>query len=159
MMPQRATAFALLAAANLMWSGNWILGRALREMFDPIGLNFWRWLVALVALTPFALAAAWAKRDVIRRHAGLLVFLAVTGVVMFQSLVYLGLESTTAINAVLINAAAPLFILACSWIVDREKASVRQVLGMALSFLGILVIVCHGELGRVLQLEVHRGDA
>ena len=92
-----------------MWSGNWILGRALRESFDPIALNFWRWLVALLILAPFAAGAAWQKRAVIRRHAGLLAFLALAGVVAFQSLVYLGLESTTAINAVLINASAPAF--------------------------------------------------
>src|SRR5215212_6977513 len=103
----RASAFALLALANLMWSGNWILGRALRETFDPIALNFWRWLVALLVLAPFALREAVAKRAIIRRHGGLLAFLALAGVVAFQALVYLGLESTTAINAVLINASAP----------------------------------------------------
>lgn len=155
----RASAFALLAAANLMWSGNWILGRALRETFDPVALNFWRWLVALLVLAPFALREALAKRAAIRRHAGLLVTLALFGVVAFQSLVYLGLESTTAINAVLINASAPAFIVICSWIVDRERAGWRQVAGMLISFLGVLVIVCQGEPARLAQLEVHRGDA
>ena len=155
----RASAFALLAAANLMWSGNWILGRALRETFDPVALNFWRWLVALLVLAPFALRATLAKRAAIRRHAPLLAFLALTGVAAFQSLVYLGLESTTAINAVLINASAPAFIVVCSWIVDRERAGWRQIAGMLISFLGVLVIVCQGEPARLAQLEFHRGDA
>jgi len=155
----RLSAFALLALANLMWSGNWILGRALRESFDPIALNFWRWLVALLILAPFAAGAAWQKRAVIRRNAGLLTFLALSGVAAFQSLVYLGLESTTAINAVLINASAPVFIVICSWAVDRERAGWRQIAGMLVSFLGVLVIVCQGEAARLLQLEVHRGDA
>lgn len=155
----RATAFALLALANLMWSGNWILGRALRESFDPIALNFWRWLVALLILAPFAAGVAWDRRAVIRRHAGLLAFLALAGVTAFQSLVYLGLESTTAINAVLINASAPVFIVICSWVVDRERAGGRQIAGMLVSFLGVLVIVCQGEAARLLQLEIHRGDA
>src|SRR5678816_2324916 len=155
----RATAFALLALANLMWSGNWILGRALRESFDPIALNFWRWLVALLILAPFAAGAAWHRRALIRRHAGLLAFLALVGVTAFQSLVYLGLESTTAINAVLINASAPVFIVICSWVVDRERAGWRQIAGMLVSFLGVLVIVCQGEAARLLQLEIHRGDA
>lgn len=155
----RAGAFALLALANLMWSGNWILGRALREAFDPVALNFWRWLVAVLVMAPFAVGAAWQRRAAIRRHAGLLAFLALTGVTLFQSLVYLGLESTTAINAVLINASAPVFIVVCSWIVDREKAGLRQSAGMLLSFVGVLLIVCQGEPGRLLQLEFHRGDA
>src|SRR5580765_2630478 len=142
-----------------MWSGNWILGRALRDSFDPVALNFWRWLVALLVLAPFALRGSLAKRAAIRRHALLLAFLALSGVAAFQSLVYLGLESTTAINAVLINASAPAFIVVCSWLVDRERAGWRQVAGMLISFLGVLVIVCQGEPARLAQLEFHRGDA
>lgn len=159
MNSRRTSAFALLALANLMWSGNWILGRALRETFDPISLNFWRWLVALLVLAPFALRVTLAKRAAIRRHGGLLAFLALAGVVAFQSLVYLGLQSTTAINAVLINASAPAFIVISSWLVDREKAGWRQISGMLISFLGVLVIVCQGEPARLLQLEIHGGDA
>ncbi len=155
----RAGAFALLALANLMWSGNWILGRALRDAFDPIALNFWRWLVAALVLAPFALRGVLGQGAVIRRHFVLLTALALLGVVAFQSLVYLGLESTTAINAVLINASAPAFIVVCSWVIEREKAGPRQLAGMLISFLGVLVIVCQGEPGRLLELEFHRGDA
>ena len=158
-MAGRAGAFALLAAANLMWSGNWILGRALRDAFDPVALNFWRWLVAVAVMAPFALRAAWQRRALIRRHFALLAFLALAGVSVFQSLVYLGLETTTAINAVLINASAPVFIVICSWAVDRERAGWRQIGGMLISFLGVLIIVCQGEAARLLQLEIHRGDA
>ena len=159
MNSRHVSAFALLALANLLWSGNWIIGRALREAFDPLSLNFWRWLVAMLVMAPFALREALARRTVIRRHAGFLALLALTGVVAFQGLVYLGLESTTAINAVLINASGPLFMLACSWILEREKASLRQVAGMLISFFGIVIIVCQGEPARLLHLEFHRGDA
>jgi len=124
---RRLLAFTLLAAANLMWSGNWVLGRALRETFDPITLNFWRWLIAALVMAPFALPQAVTSRALIRRHAALLCLLGLTGVVLFQSLVYLGLETTTTINAVLINAAGPLFMLLCSWILERDTATPRQV--------------------------------
>jgi drug/metabolite transporter (DMT)-like permease len=159
MHSKRMFAFALLALASLLWSGNWIIGRGLREAFDPVALNFWRWFVAVLVMAPFALREALAKRALVRRHAGLYALLALTGVAAFQCLVYLGLESTTAINAVLINASGPLFFVACSWIVDREHATGRQIAGMLLSFLGILVIVGQGEPARLLQLEFHRGDA
>lgn len=155
---RRAIAFALLAAASLLWSGNWILGRALREAFDPVSLNFWRWLVAVLAIAPFALGEAWKLRALVRRHAGVLLLLALSGVAAFQTLVYLGLESTTAINAVLINAAGPLFMIACSWLLERERTTAKQVAGMLLSLAGIVIIVCQGDPARLLSLEVHRGD-
>ena len=60
-MNPRAGAFALLALANLFWAGNWVLGRALRDAFDPVSLNFWRWLLATAVLAPFALPGLRGK--------------------------------------------------------------------------------------------------
>ena len=154
-----ATAFLLLAGANLMWAGNWVLGRAMRDDFEPVALNFWRWLIAALVLAPFALPGLAAKRDVLRRHAGILFLLAFSGVALFQSLVYLGLKTTTTVNAVLLNSSGPLFILLCSWVIARERATWRQVGGIAISLVGILVILMRGELGRLLQFEFHSGDA
>jgi drug/metabolite transporter (DMT)-like permease len=154
----RTLAFALLALANLFWAGNWVMGRALRDAFDPVTLNFWRWLVAVLVLAPFALPRLMAQRETLRRHAGLLVLLALSGVAVFHCLVYLGLRTTTVVNAVLLNSSVPLFILLCSWAIEREAATGRQVAGMLLSFFGILLIVLRGELGRLLQLEFQPGD-
>ena len=156
---RRAAAFSLLVVANLLWSGNWVIGRALREAFDPIALNFWRWFVAVVVLAPLALPLLPGKGAVIRRHAGLLALLALTGVVLFQSFVYIGLRTTTAINGVLLNSSGPLFILLASWAIDRQGASARQVAGMLISLAGIVVIITRGEPARLLELEFHAGDA
>lgn len=158
MRSRRLAAFGLLVAANLLWSGNWVIGRAVREVFDPLAINWWRWLVAALVMAPFGLRETLRHAAAVRRHAGLFLFLALTGVVGFQSLVYLGLRSTTAINAVLINAAGPLFILVCSWLLERDKPSRQQLTGMLLSFLGVLIVVSRGELQTLLQLEFHRGD-
>ena len=155
---RRLAAFALLVLANLLWSGNWVIGRAVRDSFDPVALNFWRWLVAALVMAPLGLGEALGQRALIRRHAGLFVVLALTGVAAFQTLVYLGLRTTSAINAVLINAAGPLFMLACSGILERERASRRQIAGMLISFAGVLIIVSRGELTALRHLEFHRGD-
>jgi drug/metabolite transporter (DMT)-like permease len=158
MKSPRIVAFALLAAANLLWAGNWVTGRALRDAFDPITLTFWRWTVATLALAPFALPEVRAKWQIIRRSSPILLLLALAGAVAFQALVYLGLRTTTTINAVLLNSSGPLFILLCSWILERETATARQLAGMLISGFGILVIVLRGELGKLLELELHSGD-
>ena len=155
----RLSAFLLLAAASLFWSGNWIAGRALRDAFDPVTLNFWRWAVATLVLAPFALPGLHGKWGMVRRHAGILLALAFTGVALFQCLVYLGLRTTPAVNAVLLNSSFPLFMLLCSWVMERERASRRQVLGMLISLAGILIIVCRGDPAALLHLELNAGDA
>jgi drug/metabolite transporter (DMT)-like permease len=155
----RALAFALLALAMLFWAGNWVIGRALREAMEPFTLNFVRWAIATLVLAPLALRQVLAQLPVLRRHWGILLLLALAGVSLFHALVYLGLKSTTTVNGVLLNSSLPLFILACSWVLEREHATPRQVGGMLLSFAGILVILSRGDPASLLQLDVHAGDA
>ena len=158
-MSSRLSAFLLLALTMLLWAGNWIAGRALRDAFDPLTLNFWRWLIAVLVLAPWALPALRGKGELLRRNAGILLLLSATGIAVFHSLVYLGLRSTTTVNAVLINSSIPLFIVLCSWILERERASLRQVAGMLVSLAGIFVILTQGRPGALLALELHAGDA
>ncbi len=155
----RAYAFLLLALANLFWGSNWVIGRALRDAIGPVSLNFWRWAVAALILAPFALPGLIANRDAIRRNWRMLVLLSLASVVLFQSLVYLGLRTTTTVNAVLLNSSSPLFMLLCSWAIERERATIRQTAGMLISLAGILVILSRGDPASLLQLEFHMGDA
>jgi drug/metabolite transporter (DMT)-like permease len=156
---KRLTAFAMLAAAMLIWAGNWVMGRALRDAIDPVSLNFSRWVIAIVVLAPFALPGVLKNRQIIFRNIGLLLLLALTGVTLFHAMVYHGLRTTTAVNGVLLNSSLPLFILLCSWALERERATGRQVAGMLLSFAGIVVIMSQGDFARLRELEFHVGDA
>ncbi|HET7763624.1 MAG TPA: DMT family transporter [Burkholderiales bacterium] len=155
----RGYALLLLALASLLWAGNWVLGRALRDLFEPVALNFWRWLVAAVALAPFAWPRLRAQFAAARGSAGLLFVLAFLGVALFQTLVYAGLKTTTAVNAVLLNSSMPAFMLLCSWAIERERGTPRQVAGMLISLAGILVILARGEAASLARLEFHSGDA
>jgi drug/metabolite transporter (DMT)-like permease len=155
----RGAAFLLLALATLFWAGNWVLGRALREVFEPNALNFWRWLIAALALAPFALPRLRGRWGAIRRSAGLLLLLSFLGAALFQSLVYTGLKTTSAVNAVLLNSSLPAFILLCSWAIEGERATRRQVAGMLVSLAGILVILSRGDPASLARLEFHPGDA
>ncbi|HUL93505.1 MAG TPA: DMT family transporter [Burkholderiales bacterium] len=159
MKATRPYAFMLLALATLLWAGNWVLGRGLRDVFEPAALNLWRWLIAALALAPFALPGLRARLPAIRRSAGLLLMLSLLGVALFQWLVYEGLKTTTAVNAVLLNSAFPAFQLLCSWAIEGERPTRRQVAGMLVSLAGILVILARGEPASLARLEFHAGDA
>jgi drug/metabolite transporter (DMT)-like permease len=110
-------------------------------------------------LAPFALPGLRGKAALLRRHAGILLILAFTGTALFHSLVYLGLQSTTAVNGVLMNSSIPLFIVLCAWLLERERVSLRQVAGGLVSLAGIAIIVSRGEPERLLALESQAGDA
>ncbi len=150
--------YFLLTLCMLMWSGNWVLGRALRDTMPPVAMTFWRWTVAALILAPFALPRLRGKAGVLRRAWPLMLGLAVTGGAIYQVAAYFGLRHTETVNAVLLNAASPLFILLASWFFDGQRTSARQLAGMLVSFCGVLVILNRGDLGQLAQLRFSIGD-
>jgi drug/metabolite transporter (DMT)-like permease len=153
-----ALPYLLLVLANLFWAGNWVTGRAVRDLMPPIALNFWRWVPALLLMAPFALPGLVGKGHVIRRELRLILLLGFLGVAVYTTLVYFGLRGTTAVNAALLNSSIPVFMLLASWVMERERASARQIVGVLVSFAGILIIMKRGEVGALLSFELHLGD-
>jgi drug/metabolite transporter (DMT)-like permease len=150
--------YFLLATCMLMWSGNWIIGRSLRDIMPPVAITFWRWAVAGLILAPIALPRLASKGAVLRRSWLLLLGMSITGGAFYQVAAYFGLRHTETVNAVLLNAASPLFILLASWFFDGQKSTLRQIIGMLISVAGVLVILNRGEFSRIAELHFSIGD-
>ena len=165
--PQRPTSSFLgsllspqlgLSAAALFWSGNFIVGRALRDVVSPLPLNFWRWMIALAILLPFTGASLWRHRQIILREWKLIAAIGVTGIGAFHSFVYLALVSTSAVNALLLLATSPLLIALASWIVFKDRITTLQWLGMGVSLLGAVTLIAQGSFSQLLALRFGAGD-
>jgi len=150
--------YLLLLLANLAWSSNWVVGRALHQAFPPVALSFWRWGVAALVLAPLAIPRLRGHWPIIWRRRWLLLVLGTTGVATFQAIIYAGLDYTTAVNATIINAGSPLIMVLMVWAIEGTPASPRQWLGMALTFLGVLTIVARGDWRGLAALHLNRGD-
>lgn len=151
-------AWVMLALPPLFWAGNFIVGRAMRDTVPPMALSFYRWLIALVCLLPFAWPAF--KRDI--RHywrvRWTLLGVSLTGVAAFNVLVYIGLQSTSAANGMLLNSFIPLLIAALGALLYHERLTLGQWAGMLLSLCGVAIIVSHGSWQALVSLSVARGD-
>ncbi len=148
----------LLASASLFWAGNFVVARAVHEALPPFGLAFWRWALGLILVGPFAWPHLRRDAPVLRRHWGALLLLSALGVSAYSALTYLGLQSTTAINALLLQSSMPLVILACGFALFGDRARPAQLVGIAVSLAGVAVIVSHGDAARLLALSLGRGD-
>lgn len=150
--------YALLLLANFFWASNWVVGRGIHEAFPPVALSFWRWTVAALILAPFAIPRLRGKWHLVRRQWWLFLILGGTGVATFQSIIYIALNYTSAVNATMLNAATPLVMVLMVWGIDGQAATRRQWLGMALTFIGVLVIVSRGVWQNLATLHVNTGD-
>ena len=150
--------YLLLSLTSLFWAGNTVLGRFIAGHVPPITLAFIRWGGAFAILLPFAAAHLARDWPVIRKQIGVLSVLAFTGFSVYNTLAYYGLQFTTAINGLLLQSVAPLFVAMWTFALFGEKLTLRQAGGICVSLSGVLVIVCHGSLAVLLGIEFNRGD-
>jgi len=155
---KRLFPFLCLILAALCWGANFVVGRALNNDIPPLAFNFWRWTIALVFLLPFSGLKVWQYRRIVRRQLPLTIMLAATGVAGFNSLVYTALHSTTAINAALMISTVPLLVPTLSYLFFKTPLTGRQALGTAVSMVGALVVIAHGNLAHILALDFSVGD-
>jgi drug/metabolite transporter (DMT)-like permease len=151
-------AYLLLSLTSLFWSGNVVLGRFVASYIPPITLSVIRWGGAFVILLPFAARHLVRDWPLIWRYAGLLTLLALTGFSAYNTMAYYGLHFTTAINGLLLQSVAPLFVALWSFVLFRDRLSLRQGAGILLSLAGVIVIICHGSLEILLAIAFNRGD-
>lgn len=150
--------YLLLVMTTLFWAGNFVLARATHETIPPLALSFWRWAVAFVMLLPFALPYLVRDRALIRANAGRLVVLAILGVANYNSFVYIGLQTTTATNAVLMASTTPVLIVALAFLLLGQTITTRQFVGIITSMLGVACIVLEGDLSSLATQQINRGD-
>ncbi len=152
------TAWLLMLAPPLFWSGNFITGRAVRDAVPPVALAFWRWAGALVIALPLAWPHLRRDLPALRQHWVVTLVLAATGVAAFNTMVYTGLRTTTALNAVLLQSATPLFILLWAAVLFAVRPALHEAAGIAVSMAGVAVIAGEGSAARLLSLTLNPGD-
>jgi len=152
------TPYLLLTLTPLFWGGNFVLGRGVHEFFPPIALACIRWTLAFLIILPFAWPHLRRDWPVIRRHWPWLVFLGATGAGSFNTLTYIGLNHTPALNALVINSSGPVMIALASFIFFSDRLTPRQIFGIGISLVGVIVVVSKGDLQALAQLQFNNGD-
>lgn len=148
---------ALLTIPPLLWAGNAIVGRLLRDAVPPMTLNLLRWTIALVILLPLG-------RLALRNGSGLLAnwrrfsMLGLLGIGLYNSLQYLALQTSTPINVTLVASGLPVWMLLVGSLFFGVKARARQLAGAVLSIAGVLVVLSRGEWSQLLALRLVAGD-
>ncbi|MEZ5565454.1 MAG: DMT family transporter [Gammaproteobacteria bacterium] len=153
------SAYALLSFTALFWAGNAIVARGARDLVPPVALTFWRWSFALLLLLPFAWRHLKADWPLLIQSWRMLLLLGVLGIGAFNTLLYSGLQTTTALNAMLLQAAQPALILVVGALLLQDRVSVRQIVGVVVSLTGVLVILARGDLHLLLGIHINTGDA
>ena len=150
--------YLLLALCSLFWAGNTVVGRAAVDLVPPATMTFVRWAIAFVVLLPFAWAHVRRDWPAIRRHLVAITLLALIGSAGYNIVAYLALHYTQAINSLLLQSVAPLFVALWSFALFRDRLTLVQALGIATSMTGAAVIICRGDVGVLARFAFNIGD-
>ena len=135
-------AYIFLLLTVTFWAGNFIVGKfASLNDVPPFSLNFYRWFFAWLILAPFTLPEIIKKKDYIIKNYKLFIILGVTSITIFNSVVYYSLNFTQVINGVLMISTIPVMIMFISSILKIEKTNIFQIIGVILSFIGVIIII------------------
>ncbi|MCS0632273.1 DMT family transporter [Telluria mixta] len=150
----------LLTVPPLLWAGNAIVGRLVRAAVPPMTLNLLRWTIALAVLLPLGWATLRQAGvlDAIRIRWRRYALLGLLGIGMYNSLQYLALQSSTPINVTLVASGMPVWMMLVGRLFYGVAVRTRQVIGALLSIVGVLVVLCRGDVDQLLALRLVAGD-
>lgn len=147
----------LLTTPPLLWAGNAVVGRLVRELVSPLTLNFVRWAIAFALLLPLA-SSVLRGDSPLWAHWKRFAVLGLLGIGLYNAFQYLALQTSTPINVTLVGSSLPLWMLAVGMLFFGARVSGREIGGALLSMLGVLLVLSRGEWRQLLGLRLVPGD-
>ena len=154
----RLPAYGALVLTMALWGSNPSLSRLVLDAVPPVALAWSRWFVVLIAVLPLV----WPERAIIaealRTRWKTLLLLTVLAGAPQSVVIYKGLEFSSAVNLGLFNSAIPVLILILGALFWGKRIRAQEAGGIAMSLLGVLVILFQGSWAKALALAFNLGD-
>lgn len=151
----------LMTLPPLLWAGNAVVGRMMVGTVPPLTLNLMRWTLTALVLLPLVWPhlRSWRRlaADVRARWPHLLL-LGLLGVGLFNSLQYMALVTSSALNVTLVASSMPVWMLAIGRAFYGERPHRAQYAGAALGLAGVLTVIARGDWRTLAQVELVPGD-
>tara|TARA_X000001036_G_scaffold346316_1_gene326258 strand:+ start:48 stop:941 length:894 start_codon:yes stop_codon:yes gene_type:complete len=158
-LSKKYLAYFLLVLATVFWSGNFIVGK-FATLFEipPLTLNVLRWISAWLILIPFTYKEIYNNYSYIKKNFLIISFLGIITISTFNSVVYVALNYTQVINAVLVLAVIPAVTIILSSLMKIDKTNNFQIFGLILSIIGVGSIISNGNIQKIISLSFNKGD-
>ena len=152
-------AYLLLTLTALFWAGNATAGKLGAPLIEPGALTFTRWFLAVLILYPFARHQLRKDWPVLKVNLGKVFLLGGIGFTGFNLGLYAAVHDTTAINVTIEQSALPALVMLVNYFAFRQRVRALQMVGVALTIVGVVVTATHGNPLSLLEQGLNRGDA
>ncbi|WP_423063405.1 DMT family transporter [Candidiatus Paracoxiella cheracis] len=151
-------AYIYLLLAAIFWGGNYVVSRVMVFHLPPGLLAEARWgIAALLLLIMYGKQVAHNKQ-LLKKSWLRTAFLALFGPVLFPTTLYIGLQYTTALNAAILLSSSPTLVLLINAVIFRDRINLHNIVGVCLSWFGVIYLLTHGHIDRLFDLSIGVGE-
>jgi len=151
-------AHLLLMLTSLFWAFNTIAGRAAVGEVSPLLIVSVRWFFVSIILTIICRKELLKTWSILNSQLKWLVIMGLFGFTGFNSSYYIAAHDTIAINLGIVQGTMPAFIIIIAWFWLNEKVNFKQLIGVLITFLSVLVVVSSGDFNTLKNFEFNKGD-
>lgn len=148
----------LLIFTTLIWGCNAVAARLAVGEISPMMLTTARWGICCVALWFAARREISAHWRTLRPHWRYIAVMGTAGFTAFNALFYTAAHHTTAINIAIIQGTIPVLVLMGGFLFAGLRSTPIQLLGVAITLAGIVVVASRGDLAVLTSLGFNVGD-
>jgi len=152
-------AYVLLFVATFGWGCNAVAGKMASADWQPFSLTCIRWFLVILVMLPFTWRHLVDDKVLIGKSWGFFMLAGGLGMALFNLLMYLALNYTSAINVAIEQASMPVFIILANFFVLSQRVTLLQIVGVLISIAGVLVTTSNGDIVAVLKNGFNKGDA
>nr|WP_307774753.1 DMT family transporter [uncultured Cetobacterium sp.] len=147
----------IMVLATLFFSGAFIAGKFSIAEFPVFSLTFFRFLIAGVLLLGVLILQ---KRQIFipKKEIPYVIVLSLLGMVGYHLFFFSALKFTSSTNTSLIAATNPVFTTIFAYFFLKEKINKNTIVGILLSFIGVIFLITNGSLSILKNLSFNLGD-
>lgn len=143
---------------GLLFAGSYIAGKYTTLDLGPLTTTLVRYFVALLFLAALLPFYKLHMLQIARSDLPALLLLGAFGIVGYHFFFFSSLRYTAVANTAIINALSPVITMAAAGVLLGERLTRRNYLGVALAFIGVLVLLTDGRAATLVAIDFNRGD-
>ncbi|MHC4565704.1 MAG: DMT family transporter [Planctomycetota bacterium] len=147
-----------LILTTLFWGATFVAGKMAAENVGPFSIGFLRFAIASTLLLALTRRIEGRLPAVKKSQIVPIILLGLIGICLYNVMFYKGLKIIEASRAALIIATCPVFITIFSAIFLKEKITPLKALGIAVSVCGAMVVISKGDMSRIIDGGLGRGE-
>ncbi|MDT8860575.1 DMT family transporter [Alkalihalobacillus sp. MEB130] len=145
--------YGMLALATSTWGSAFIAGKIAIQSFEPATISFLRFFGAALLLFPIMWLVEKNVPKPTKKDWMMFALLGLTGIAIYNICFFLASKHAPVIKSSLFIATNPMLIMLLSGLFLKETITKRNIIGLLLAFVGVVMIITEGNIMVLLRFQ------